>query len=187
MPNEPDYKKLFTELRAKAEAVWNGWSKGFDGSDPMYELRDYLYTLRSPDDCKHKCSWLHEGHCPFMVRIKDEYYCLEKGVGECESVPKGKCCRYCNVYIPTPGKQVFPFPIQRVNNMSEPLESSESLSPLDLFLKELDLLSRRCSIWITGASDAELVDGEYNVIATGLDNDEDTQEYFVDEELWKEV
>lgn len=57
------------------------------------------------------------------------------------------------------------------------------MSKLRKFLEELDELSRKHEIWIqvNDTNYVDLIDGEYNVIAKGLYNDENTQEYLVEE------
>lgn len=57
------------------------------------------------------------------------------------------------------------------------------MSKLSKFLEELDELSRKHEIWIqvNDTNYVDLIDGEYNVIAKGLYNDENTQEYLVEE------
>lgn len=52
------------------------------------------------------------------------------------------------------------------------------------FLEALDKISRECGVWIDTSDidygTVKLIDENLDTIATGLENDDDTQEYIVD-------
>lgn len=66
----------------------------------------------------------------------------------------------------------------------------DSREKVEAFLADLDELSRKHGVWIEtheGERDSvTLVDEDTNMIAYGLYNDEDTQEYLVDKGLMDE-
>lgn len=57
------------------------------------------------------------------------------------------------------------------------------MSKIVKFLEALDKISRECEVWIDTSDingTINLIDENLNTIATGLENDDDTQEYIVD-------